>query len=301
MTVSFRKGVANAPMIFCFTPAASRADLTPMTVLEAIILGTVQGLTEFLPVSSDGHLVLMGALLGSNPAADPNYFAFEVLLHLGSLIAIFIVFARDIIKLVLPRLDFHGLVLLLVASLPAAIAGLTLKVLLPDAAEHWVESNILSSPPLAALGLLVTASVLWMAGARADAEITFENARGPRLWTAFWVGIAQALAILPGVSRSGCTISTALRCNWVRPEAVKLSFLMGFIAIGGAGLIESRKIGALAQSDPAPAIAGFVASLLFSLVGLMAVKYFVIKGKLRYFAIYCAVVGVTALVWLALR
>jgi undecaprenyl-diphosphatase len=272
-----------------------------MTTAEAIILGMVQGLTEFLPVSSDGHLVLAGALLGADPASDPNYFAFEILLHLGSLTAIFIVFGRDILRLAFPRIDFHGLTLLFIASLPAAVAGLTLKVLLPDATEHWVEANVLSSPPLAACGLLLTACVLWAAGARKDAEITFENARGPRMWTALWVGIAQMLAILPGVSRSGCTISTALRFNWVRPEAVKLSFLMGFIAIGGAGLIESRKIGSLAQADPAPVIAGFLASFVFSLVGLTAVKFIVNKGKLRYFAIYCALAGTTSLVWLALR
>lgn len=272
-----------------------------MTILHAIILGMIQGLTEFLPVSSDGHLVLVGALLGAEPEGSPDYFAFEILLHLGSLLAIFIVFWRDILRLVFPRIDFHGFKLLFIASLPAAIVGITIKKLLPDATEQWVNVNVLSSPPLAALGLLFTSCVLWLADRKQSPEITFENARGPRVWTVFWVGCAQALAILPGVSRSGCTISTALNLKWVRPEAVKLSFLMGFIAIGGAGLIEAKNIGALAQANPTPMIAGFVSSLVFSLVGLSAIKLIVNKGKLRYFAIYCALAGVVALTWLALR
>jgi undecaprenyl-diphosphatase len=273
-----------------------------METSDAIILGMIQGLTEFLPVSSSGHLVLAGALLGVNAGEpDASYVAFEVLLHLGSLCAIGIVFGRDLLRLAFPRIDFHGLKLLFIASLPAAIVGITLKKLLPQATEEWVELNVLSSPTVAACGLLVTASVLWLAGARRDAEITFENARGPRTWTVLWVGIAQMIAILPGVSRSGSTIATALNFRWMRPEAVKLSFLMGFIAIGGAGLIEAKKISALTEANPVPMIAGFLASLVFSLLGLMAIKLVVNKGKLRYFAVYCACVGVAALVWLALR
>ncbi|MCC6150240.1 MAG: undecaprenyl-diphosphate phosphatase [Planctomycetes bacterium] len=274
-----------------------------METQDAIVLGMIQGLTEFLPVSSSGHLVLAGALLGahSEGAGEADFVAFEILLHLGSLCAIAIVFGRDILRLLFPRIDFHGLKLLFIASLPAAIIGITIKKLLPDASSAWLETHVLSSPYVAACGLLLTASVLWLAGARRDAEVTFENARGPRLWTVFWVGCAQAVAILPGVSRSGSTIATALNLKWVRPEAVKLSFLMGFIAIGGAGLIEARNIGALAQANPLPMIAGFVSSLVFSIIGLTAIKLIVNKGKLRYFAVYCAVAGVTALAWLALR
>lgn len=273
-----------------------------METTQAILLGMIQGLTEFLPVSSSGHLVLAGALLGVNAGeGDASYVAFEVLLHLGSLCAIAIVFGRDILKLAFPRIDFHGLKLLFIASLPAAIVGITIKKFLPQATEDWIEVNVLSSPPVAACGLLVTASVLWLAGARRDAEITFENARGSRTWTALWVGVAQMIAILPGVSRSGSTIATALNCKWVRPEAVKLSFLMGFIAIGGAGLIEAKKISALAEANPMPMVAGFLSSLVFSLIGLTAIKLIVNKGKLRYFAVYCACVGVASLVWLALR
>lgn len=272
-----------------------------MTIWQAILLGMIQGLTEFLPVSSDGHLVLVGALLGAEPEHSPDYFAFEILLHLGSLLAIFIVFWRDLLRLVFPRIDFHGFKLLFIASLPAAIVGLTIKKLLPDATEEWINVNVLSSPPLAALGLLFTSCVLWLADRKQTPEITFDNARGPRVWTALWVGCAQALAILPGVSRSGSTISTALNLRWVRPEAVKLSFLMGFIAIGGAGLIEARNIGALAESNPAPMVAGFVSSLVFSLIGLSAIKLVVNKGKLRYFAMYCAIAGVVAITWLLIR
>lgn len=271
-----------------------------MTTLDAIILGAIQGLTEFLPVSSSGHLVLAGALLGYEASEDPGLLAFEVLLHLGSLLAIVIVFWRDVLKLVYPRLDWHGIALLFVASLPAAIAGIIIKVLLPHSAEAWVEQQVLSSPLVAACGLLLTAAVLWVAEIKREAVITFDSARGPAFWTALWVGLAQMVAILPGVSRSGSTIATALSLKWVRPEAVKLSFLMGLIAIGGAGLIKSRDIKGLAEADPLPVLAGFLASLVFSIVGLTAIRFIVAKSKLRWFSAYCALAGVAALTWLAL-
>lgn len=267
-----------------------------MDPLTAIILGAVQGITEFLPVSSDGHIVLAGTLLGLQ--GEEQSTAVTVLLHLGSLLAIMVVFRADIIRLVWPRLDWHALKLLFVASLPAAVIGLGLKKGIPDTQEAWVEANVLNNPWLAGLGLLFTAGVLWLAERKREAFVTVPTAKGQHFWLVLLVGTAQAFAILPGVSRSGSTICMALILHWVRPEAVKLSFLMGMIAIGGAGLLEARHI---AEMEPAPAVAGFAASLVFSLLGLFGVKLVVRKQKLRWFAAYCAVAGVAALAWLALR
>jgi undecaprenyl-diphosphatase len=266
-----------------------------MDVLKAIILGAVQGLTEFLPVSSSGHLVILGEILGRELGGEGST-AQSVLLHLGSWLAILIVFRADIIKLVWPRFNWRSWGILFVASIPAAIAGITIKKLLPDAQADWIEHNVLQSPWVASVGLLLTAGVLWLAERKRELFVTFELARGKHFWLVSVVGLAQMIAILPGVSRSGSTICMALMLHWVKSDAVKLSFLMGLIAIGGAGLIEAREISEIA---PAPAIAGFVASLVFSLIGLWAVKLVVNREKLRWFAVYCAVAGCAALAYFA--
>lgn len=268
-----------------------------MDVPEAILLGAVQGLTEFLPVSSSGHLVLVGALLGRDLESGRST-ATSVLLHLGSLLAIAIVFRREILALFRPRPDLRGWGLLFLASLPAAIVGLGIKKGLPDAAENWVEANLLQSPLVAACGLVITAGLLWTAEQKRELRVRFDDASGRDYWLVMVVGLAQAAAILPGVSRSGATICTALILRWVKGDAVRLSFLMGLIAIGGAGLLEAREISAL---DPAPAAAGFSASLVFSLLGLSLVKMVVAKSRLRWFSLYCALAGVAALLWLGLR
>jgi len=262
-----------------------------MDVIKAIILGAVQGLTEFLPVSSSGHLVILGEILGRELGGEGST-AQSVLLHLGSWLAILIVFRKDIIKLVWPRFDLRAFALLFLASLPAAIVGITIKKLLPDAQGAWIEHNVLQSPWVACFGLLVTASVLWLAERKRELIVTFEAAKGVHFWLVLVVGVAQMFALLPGVSRSGSTICMALMLRWVKTDAVKLSFLMGLIAIGGAGLIEAREI---SHIDPAPAAAGFLASLVFSLVGLAGIKLVVQKEKLRWFGIYCAIAGVAAL------
>jgi undecaprenyl-diphosphatase len=265
-----------------------------MDVLKAIILGAVQGLTEFLPVSSSGHLVILGEILGRELGGEGST-AQSVLLHLGSWLAILIVFRKDIIKLVWPRFDLRAFSLLFLASLPAAIVGLTIKKLLPDAQGTWIEHNLLQSPWVACFGLLATAAVLWLAERKRELFVTFEGAKGVHFWLVLVVGVAQMVALLPGVSRSGSTICMALMLRWVKTDAVKLSFLMGLIAIGGAGLIEAREI---SHIEPAPAAAGFIASLVFSLIGLAGIKLVVQKEKLRWFGVYCAIAGVAALAYL---
>jgi undecaprenyl-diphosphatase len=267
-----------------------------MDTFKAILLGAVQGLTEFLPVSSSGHLVLVGHMLGRDLEGEAGT-AMSVLLHLGSLCAILVVFHKDVLKLFVPRLDLNKLALLFVASLPAAIVGLGIKKGLPDASAQWVETNVLQSPWVAACGLILTASVLWLAEQPRQARVTWQTVSGRDWWLTLLVGCAQAVAILPGVSRSGSTICVALMLHWVRADAVRLSFLMGLIAIGGAGLVEARHI---SEFDAVPALAGFASSVVFSLVGLLALRLVVARQKLRWFAAYCALAGVAALVWLAL-
>lgn len=265
-----------------------------MEILKAIILGAVQGLTEFLPVSSSGHLVILGHILGREFGGEGST-AQSVLLHLGSWLAILIVFRKDILKLVWPRISWRSFGLLFTASLPAAIVGLTIKKLLPDTDAGWIEHNVLQSPWVACFGLMFTAAVLWLAERKRELFVTFESAKGRQFWLVGIVGLAQMVALLPGVSRSGSTICMALMLHWVKSDAVKLSFLMGLIAIGGAGLVEAKEI---SNIEPAPAIAGFLASLVFSLIGLAGIKLVVQKEKLKWFGVYTAIAGVSALVYL---
>ncbi len=265
-----------------------------MDVLKAIILGAVQGITEFLPVSSSGHLVILEHILGRELGGEGGT-AQNVLLHLGSWVAILWVFRADVAKLVVPRPNWRVIGLLLLASIPAAIAGITIKKLLPAAQGAWVEAHLLNSPWVACFGLLLTAVILWLAERPRELRTTLDNARGPAFWLVMVIGLAQMVAILPGVSRSGSTICVALMLFWVRSDAVRLSFLMGLVAIGGAGLVEAREI---SQFDAAPALAGFASSLGFSLLGLWLVKLVVARQKLRWFSAYCALAGVAALVYL---
>jgi undecaprenyl-diphosphatase len=265
-----------------------------METLKAIILGAVQGLTEFLPVSSSGHLVIVGEILGREIGGEGST-AQSVLLHLGSWMAILWVFRGDVARLVWPRVNWRVLGLLAFVSVPAAVAGLTIKKLLPAADDAWIEMNVLQSPWVAAFGFMLTAGVLWLAEAPREARVTLAPTAWRDYWLAGLVGVAQMVAILPGVSRSGATICTALMLHWVRSDAVRLSFLMGLIAIGGAGLVEAREI---SEFEAAPAIAGFASSLVFSLLGLWLVKLVVARKKLRWFSVYCALAGVAALTWL---
>lgn len=264
-----------------------------MDWLNAIILGAVQGLTEFLPVSSSGHLVLASSLLGVRVRLD-----MEVLLHLGSLAAILVVFRHDVYALVRPRIDWRGLAVLFVATLPIVAVGLTLKVLLPKEQGQWVQGHVMESPWVASGGLLFTALMLWWAESPRAPFVRMTDVRGSRWWDVALIGVMQAVAVLPGVSRSGSTISAALALRWLRPEAVRLSFLMGLIAITGAGVLEAREI---AKIEPVTGACGLLSSFVFSLLGLWAVKLVVQRGKLRWFAGYCALMGVATFLWLVLK
>lgn len=233
--------------------------------------------------------------MGDNFGGEPST-ALSVLLHLGSLVAILFWFRRDVWALLAPKPDGRKLLLLFIATLPAAVTGLLIKKGLSDDASGWVEHNILQSPWVAAFGLLFTAAILWLAERPREHVHTLAEKSSAQYWMVFLIGIAQMVAICPGVSRSGSTICAALMLRWVKDDAVRLSFLMGLIAIGGAGLLEARHI---AEFDPAPAVAGFISSLIFSLLGLWGITLVVQKSKLRYFSAYCGFAGVMALLWLA--
>lgn len=256
-------------------------------MLESILLGILQGLTEFLPVSSSGHLVLAQELLaGFNmPAA-----AFDVLLHGGTLAAVLIYFRGDILDIMRDLFKPGGggwrlPALLLLGSIPAGIVG----VFLSDMIEP-----LFSAPKVAAIGLIVTAMVLTAAwrlrgrGHRSLADLTF--------FSALLIGFAQALAIVPGISRSGSTIAVGMFIGFSGKEAARFSFLLSIPAIAGALLLES---GALAATGlPLSYLAGAVSAALVGWASVAFLMKLLDRENLLPFAVYCLALGSLSLVFL---
>jgi len=247
--------------------------------VEALVLGLVQGLTEFLPVSSSGHLALFQALFDWK---DPeSNLAFNIAVHLGSLAAVLLFVRRELWSMVTtaPRL----MLVLAVATLPVAVLGLLLK----DTVES-ISSNV------AAVGglLLLTAAILWFASRARDGSL-----RAPTLplARALAVGFAQVLAILPGVSRSGTTLAASLRVGLEREQAVRFAFLMAVPAIGGAGLLLLRD-DLSGDVDAAQMVAGGVVSFLASLFAMRVMVGVVVRKRLGGFALYCVAAGLAAIV-----
>lgn len=253
--------------------------------VHAIILGIVQGITEFLPISSDGHLVLAQSILNGPDRADTVAdFQTEVALHLGTLLAIIVVYRDDLWNL---RKQPRTCLAIVIATIPAVIVGLLVK--------DWIQTQT-QTPLWAGCGLLVTAAFLF-------AATYFERHDGARddvsLWTALLIGIFQATAILPGVSRSGTTISVGLMSGLRRETAATFSFLMAVPVIGGAIVLTAKdaiEAGTHVESY-GPLSVGIVVSFVVGWLALKGLLRIVKQRKLHWFAWYCVVVGVIAIAW----
>ncbi len=249
-----------------------------MNILEAIILGLIQGITEWLPISSSGHLVLAQNFLNIQEPV-----IFDVILHLGSVVVIFMVFWKDIVNLIkgLIRLEPSAMQMakfLIIASIPIVIIGSTLNT----------QIKALFTTQAVGISLIITAILLFLSKypRNKNQELTTKNT--------IWIGLAQALAILPGISRSGATISTGLMKGVKREEAVRFSFLLAIPAILGAGMYEITNIqsvsnlGALALATIVTIITGFFTLKLL----LRIIKH----NKFSYFAYYCLALGIIILI-----
>jgi undecaprenyl-diphosphatase len=240
---------------------------------QAFILGMVQGLTEFLPVSSSAHLVLVPWLFGWN---DPGL-AFDVALHLGTLLALLIYYWREwanmILSIVRPDpASRRLLMLLIVASIPGALIGLLL--------EKQAET-IFRSPALIACTLALMGLVLWIADLRAP---QIKKMSALSFGDAILIGLSQALAIIPGVSRSGSTITAGRILGIEREDAANFSFLMATPIIAGAGLHEAPKI--IHAGINSAVILGFVSSAIFGVIAIAALVKFVRTRTYQPFAWY---------------
>jgi undecaprenyl-diphosphatase len=259
-----------------------------MSVLQAIILGLTQGLTEFIPVSSSGHLVLMHKALG----VTENGLTFDVALHVGTLLALLIFFHKDVLELLKGLVGKNGqqrlALLVVLATIPAVAVG----VLLQTAAE-----STFRSVPLVSINLIIVAVVMLIAERYAAKRKKHTSLPQTSTKQAITVGFAQAVAIIPGISRSGATITAGLFSGMERVAATRFSFLMAMPITAGAILKVLADGSAINQIQSEGAL--FVVGIFTSLIsGLFAIKFllgYLAKHTLAIFAYYRLTVGAIAI------
>lgn len=247
-----------------------------MTTWQSALLGLIQGLTEFLPISSSGHLVLLQKLFRLDVSEN---IAFDVLLHVATVLAVVIVFRRDIVNLFGTKRA--QLPMLVLGTVPAAVVGVTLG----ESFKALAENTAVVGTALVVTGITLFLAGFYMKKGKSEEAITWRHA--------LIIGLAQAAAMLPGLSRSGLTIAAAIMCGIVLADAVRFSFLLAVPAIAGGALYEMKELGDMTQDAGwAPLIAGFVIALVFGIVSLKVVAASVLKRKFSYFGFYCVPVGV---------
>jgi undecaprenyl-diphosphatase len=258
-----------------------------MSYFEAIVLGLVQGLTEFLPVSSSGHLVMTQAFLG---IPQPGIFL-EVVLHIATMLSVMVVYRKRLLQLLVgtARLDRGALRyvgLLALATLPVALVGFFFR--------HPIEAAF-DAPVITGVMLLVTGIILmstrFVRAANTDDE--------PRTIHALAMGILQVLALFPGISRSGSTIAAGLWTGLRGEKAAEFSFLMSLIAIAGAGLLMATDLEAVGVID-GPLVAGFFAALVSGVAAIVSLVWLIRHQHFHLFAWYVWPVGIVFLIYLYL-
>lgn len=273
-----------------------------MDIIQAIIMGAVQGLTEFLPVSSSAHLVFAPQLLGTNSSL-----AFDTLLHLGTLVAVVGYFYKDIIEIIKAFISsildiFRGSFLenikedpfkrltwmVVVGTIPAGLMGILFK----DQFE-----SLFNSIPAVGFFLLITGIILWASEwiTKKNSDKKGKDIKEVSFTNSLVIGIFQGFAIAPGISRSGSTIAAGLFSGLERKLAARYSFLLSIPAILGAALVQAKDIASF-DANTSVLIAGFLSAAIF---GYLAVKFmmgYIQKHSLVLFAYYCWIVGAIALI-----
>jgi undecaprenyl-diphosphatase len=257
-----------------------------MNELQALILGLLQGLTEFLPVSSSGHLELGHALLDVHSS---NNLLFAVIVHLATILSTLVVFRNDILQLIkgLFKFEWNDSTIyvskILLSTLPVLVVGLFFK----NTVEQFFTCNLI----LVGSMLLVTAGLLTFANytKKGSGPVTYVNS--------LLIGIAQAFAVIPGISRSGATIAAGLLLKTERHEIARFSFLMVIIPILGAAFLDIIKLDFSSELTIGivPLSVGFVAAFFSGLLACSWMINIVKRGKLIYFALYCFIIGLIAI------
>lgn len=259
-----------------------------MSVLEALFLGLLQGLTEFLPVSSSGHLVVAREFM----AIEDIPVLFDVLLHISTLVVVVLVFRASVVRLLISfwkiitrretdAEDRGTIIAIIVATLCTGVLGLLIEKLSPG-----------GNPRLVGILFLVTAVILWI-----PKWIKPRNAGGvPGVMTGLIVGIAQGFGVFPGISRSGITISASLGAGFSREKAGEFAFLVSIPAILGALLLTAKDFGELSAQVPLVSLlAGVLSSFLVGFLALKGLLRLVKGGRLHYFSAYLVPIGILTL------
>jgi undecaprenyl-diphosphatase len=278
-----------------------------MDIIQAIIMGMVQGLTEFLPVSSSAHLVIAPELLGTQSSL-----AFDTLLHVGTLVAVIGYFWKDITSMIksfvsslldIPRGKFKEGVaddpykrlawLVVVGTIPAGLMGVLLKSKF---------EALFNSVTIVGFFLLVTGVILWGSEwiAKRNIDKKGKDVKEVSFTNSLVIGVFQGLAIAPGISRSGSTIAAGLFSGLERKLAARYSFLLSIPAILGAALIQAKDIVSF-DANTEVLIAGFLSAAIFSYLAVKFMMGYIQKHSLNIFAIYCWIVGaltiISSMVW----
>ena len=258
-----------------------------MSALETLILGIVQGLTEFLPVSSSGHLEIVKAIFGSDYDQQQGLLV-TIILHAGTAFSTIFVFRKEITLILVDLLQFKKgesfdfSLKILISMIPAMTVGLFF--------EGFIASLFTNKIALVGIMFLITAFLLYLADRvnQNNKELNYKNA--------FYIGIIQAIAILPGISRSGATIALAVLLKIDRDKAARFSFLMVIPLILGS-MVKSIIDGNLSEENTAlfPLIIGFVSSFITGIFACRWMIALVKNSKLKYFSLYCIIVGTFAL------
>lgn len=252
-----------------------------MSWLAVCLLAIVQGITEFLPISSSGHLVLVEDWLGINE----EILDLNIVLHLGTLISILIIYRRRVLEMLFTHRRLLALVI--VGTVPAVVAGLILKYQF----KHALESPLVAGCLLPVTGLLL----FWAHGRdpqeKTAATLTFRDA--------LLIGCFQAVAVLPGISRSGTTIAAGLLVGLKREDSAAFSFLLALPVLSGAALLEGLSIW---KGEPLTTPAGMlIAGMIVSaVVGVFALKWLIAvlqRGNLKWFGAWCVTLGMIVIVW----
>lgn len=240
-----------------------------MGIFDAIFLGILQGITEFLPISSSGHLVVAETLLGLHVDELKD---FDVALHVGTLLAILIYFRKDLV-------NFKWWPWLILASVPAALVGLTF--------ETQIDALFRGADSVAVL-MIIVGLLFFIPQRDTTKKLTW--------WRALLMGCGQAIAIIPGVSRSGATIFTGMQLGLKREEAARFSFLLGSIAIAGAGLLKALDTTTLSV-QPSVLIAGFIGAFFSSLLAASWLMKFLKNHSFKVFGLYRVLFGIALLIF----
>lgn len=269
-----------------------------MNLIESIVLAILQGLTEFLPISSSGHLVLAEHLLGVKKSGID----FEVFVHLGTMLSVIVLFWKDIVGILksfftkifqFDKLktnfqtdeNFKTAILILWASIPAGVVGILF--------EEKIESAF-QNPKLTSLFLIVTGLILFSTRfAKNNPEKDFNFA------SSLFVGVAQAFAILPGISRSGSTISAGMLAGINGVKSARFSFLLSIPAISGATLLKTMEIFKFSLFEQIPQL--IFSALISFVVGCIAIKFLlkiISRGDFNLFSYYCVIIGLIGLIFL---